>query len=185
MQQVQQYSAIEFEMPEDEESEACMNIKGYRVEHASAKKHTVFTKRLCGKIFRPSHAGTGSCTIQTHDLAFAKAEFALLGLSVVGVLSASASACYYFAARKSLWITLFLFCTWCVTMLVGLGAPYLKSVEHFNTLASTSAAFGQSVCLTFWVAYWGRREPNRSAEAEKSDADVTMRTDVMELEEEM
>ena len=170
--QMHQYSTIRFELPQDEEEEACLIINAYRVRDRSDAKETMFTRRLCGQIFQPAVVPPDDVAVDaTEDTVvgyceidyYSSTDAALLALSAGAVLVAClmSGCCDSDTGGQrlaaALCITVFVWCSWLGTLYIGIKTAYWRGVSYWNLLSTACIMLGQGVATALWIVYQRRR----------------------------
>ena len=150
-----QFSTIQFEMPEDNATEACMNIHAYKVHEFNSEEELVFSKRLCGAFFSPSQTGVreGTCKIDT----YATTQAVVFGLAAACLAIGCLAAGYWFGwcCRKTAWIVAMVAGAWVVTLLIGVGLPFSGEIRIWLLVPISSIELGQIFVMDAWIAYSG------------------------------
>eukprot|EP00977_Amphora_coffeiformis_P005849 scaffold1225_cov164-Amphora_coffeaeformis.AAC.25 len=180
LQRNHQYSTLSFEMPVDEDAEACIQIISYRVD---TSKSEIFSKKLCGKFFKPStkDVRVGTCEIRR----FSTESNAWLGLSIALTLTASVVAAVYFGCVQCLVITLVLWFGYAGSWIGGAAVPLIEGLADLNMLPTHILLFIQSVLVLayFWGCTFYSKRCNKNPIIDSKDHTDDIPTKEAKIEE--
>ena len=147
-----QYSVIEYKPPSDEAGgNACLLITAYSIDYFGSKK-VVFTKSLCGQIFKPSNPGVGSCSSSV----LTENTQAVLGLALALLFTVVLLETCLLGDKWLHRICLFAMVVvmFVLTVFVGLVIPVTAlGIDQFDTFAIAMISLFQIIAVSFYLAY--------------------------------
>lgn len=157
------YSTITFEFPSESKNQngsstgnhdPCLVITSYNARRGSvqARKDIVFTKRLCGQMFRPSRKDirVGTCTAQL--VTSRSRRLFWIAVGVTGLISLA--TWFVFSLKQAALINFLIWWAFTLTVSVGISVRFFFGNKQIDMLSTMIIILLQSLAMICAVALW-------------------------------